>query len=121
MEEGQVMTNTEFDFPFAGKTYKVKKVNIATVMIFQRKVSEIQAEKDPAGDLRMGVYALYLVLNIADPTITEDYVTQNCPGDIDIIDIFKKFGFMNQRKTAVLNKISNLLVSQPNGEKSSAL
>lgn len=119
-DEGLIMTNTEFDFPFAGKTYKVKKANLSMVMDFQRKVAEIQKEKDPAADLRIGAYALYLVLHNTDSTITEQYVNENCPGDIDIVDIIKVLGFMSQRKMVMMGKIGDLLVTKkPTGEESS--
>jgi microcompartment protein CcmK/EutM len=120
-DEGLIMTNTEFDFSFAGKTYKVKKANLVMVMDFQRKVAEIQKEKDPAADLRIGAYALYLVLHTSDSTITEQYVNENCPGDTDIVEIIKNFGFMSQRKMVMLGQIGNLLENKkPTGEESSA-
>ncbi len=123
MEEGLTMTNTEFDYQFAGKTYKVKKANLTMVMDFQRKVADIQKDKDPAADLRIGAYALYLVLHASDSTVDENFVNENCPGDFDTIEIISKFGFMNQRKMEMMGKVSNLLeaTKKPIGENSSAL
>ena len=122
MSEGEILTNVEFDYAFAGKTYRVKKASLKQVMEFQRKVLEINKEKDGTEEIRMTAYALYVILNKADSSITEEFVNENAPGDIDIIDIIGKFGFMNQRKMEALGKVSNLLENKkPTGEESSAL
>jgi len=118
MDEGQTMTNTEFDFFFGGKTHKVKKVNLRQVMDFQRKVAEIQKDKDPAADSRMAAYAIYIVLHSIDANITEDYILDNASGEIDLLETITKFGFMNQRKMGMMSRVSNLLGNKPSGEKS---
>lgn len=122
MTDGEILTNTEFDFPFAGKTYKVKKASLKQVIDFQRKVSQITSEKDAAGDLRMAAYAIYLALHAVDTTVTEEYVIENCPGDIDIMDIFSSLGFISRQKVEMMEKLRNSLASKSPlpGENSSA-
>jgi hypothetical protein len=121
MDEAEVMTNAEFDYQFAGKTYKVKRVSLKQVMEFQRKVLEINKEKDGTEESRMASYAIYVILHKIDSSITEEYVTENAPGDADIMDIIVRFGFMSQRKMEAMGKISNLLeTKKPTGEGSLA-
>lgn len=120
MTDGEILTNAEFDFPFAGKVYKVKKASLKLVIDFQRKTDTITKEKDVAADLRMVAYAIYLILHAVDSTVTEDYVIENAPGDIDVVDTLAKLGFLNQQKVAIMNKIRNSLVSPPAGPESSA-
>jgi hypothetical protein len=121
MEEGQKMTNTEFDYTFNGKVYKVKKASLKQVMVFQRKVDEITKQKDPAGDLMMAAYAIFLTLNAIDKNITEEEVLEHTPGDIDVMDVFATLGFMSQQKVAMMTKIRNSLENLRSGEESSAL
>ncbi len=121
MDEGQLMTNTSFSYTLGGKEYMVKRATLKQVMIFQRKVSEIQALKDPSGDLMMAAHAIYLALHEVDPSITEEYVIENTPGDIDVMDVFSKLGFMSQQKVQMMTRLRNSLdnLSPLLGEKSS--
>lgn len=109
MSDADILTNNEFDYPFAGKTYKVKKATLKQVIDFQRKQFEIANEKDPAGDLRMASYAIYVILHSIDPTITEDFVTDNAQGDMDFMDVIAKLGFMSQQKVEMMNRLRNSL------------
>ena len=122
MTDGQIITNSEFTFPFAGKDYRIKRATLRQVMDFQRKVSEITKQEDAAGDLRIVAYAIYLALNAVDKNVTEDFVLDNADGDMDVIDVLKTLGFMSQQKVAMMGKIRNSLVNkdQSSGESSSA-
>lgn len=118
--EGEIVTNLEFEYLFAGKTYKLKRASLKQVMDLQRKMAEIKKEEDPAGDLRAIAYALYLSLHAADLTITELFVEENAPGDINAVDTLIELGFTNRQQLANMLKIKNEPVSQPSGEKSLA-
>ncbi len=113
------MTNTEFDYTLGGKTYSIKRASIKQVILFQRKVMEIQKEpeQDAGADLRIVAYAIYLLLKEADPNITEDFVQENAPGDIDAMATFQQLGFMNQQKMAIANKLQDLLANPKPQEK----
>lgn len=118
MDQGEVLTNLEFDYPFAGKIYKLKRASLKNVMDLQRKIAEIKKEEDPAGDLRAISHALYLSLHAADSTITEQYVEENASGDIDPIDTLITLGFTGRQQLASLMKIKNESVNQSSGTKS---
>lgn len=120
MDEGQVMVNAEFDYSFGDKVYKVKKASLRMVMEFQRKVREITNLKDAAGELMMAAYAIYLVLHQVDNSISEEEVLDKTPGDIDVVAVFERLGFMSQQKVKAMEILRNALVNQPSGEKSSA-
>ena len=109
--EGQIMTNAEFDFPIGGKIYKVRRASLRQVMDWQRKVSSITKESDAAGDLRMVSYAIYLTLRVTDANITEDWVLDNVAGDIDVTETLSLLGFMSQQKVAMMGKLKNSLVN----------
>lgn len=119
MNDSATLTNIEFDFPFAGKTYKIKKATLRQVMDFRRKVSTITDEKDAAGDLRIVVYAIYLILHGVDETVTEDFILDNASPDINIIGTMNDLGFLNQQKAKVLNRIQDALGTKPTGDESS--
>lgn len=120
MSEAEILTNIEFDFLFNGKTYKIKKATLRQVIDFQRKVADITKDKDPSGDLRMAAYAIYLALHAIDNTITEDDVLDKMPGDIDVMDVFARLGFMSQQKVELMAKLRNSLAKdQSSGENSS--
>ena len=120
-QEGQTLVNPNFEFDFAGKKYYVKKVNLRQVMEFQQKVSEIGKNKeDPTAESKMLASALYIVLHSVDANITEDFILDNCPGDMEMMSVISLFGFMSQRKTGIATSLSNVLVKKPNGENSSA-
>ena len=112
MNEPEIMTNIEFDFPILGKTYKIKKASIKQVIDWQRKVSEIQKEKDAGADLRMIAYAIYAIIHSVDTTVTEDYILENVPGDLNAEEILLKLGFLNQQKVAMMGRIKNSLGNQ---------
>lgn len=110
--EGEIVANLEFAYNFAGKNYTLKKANLKQVMDFQRKTMEIQKENDPAADLLITAYALYLSLHAVDSTITLQYIEENAPGDIDPMETFILLGFMSRQKLENLLKIKNQPVNQ---------
>ena len=104
------LINPSFSFTFNGKDFAVKKASLTQVIQFQRKAKEIGDQKDAGGDLLIGAYAIFLILNGVDKNITEEYVQENCPGDLDIMDIISKLGFMNQQKAEMARKTRDALV-----------
>lgn len=118
MSEGEILANMEFDYPFAGKTYKLKRANLRLVMEWQRKSVEISKVNDGTQDLQLAAYALYLALHNADPSVTEEFVLENASGDIDVMATLKLLGFMNQQKVEMMQKIKDALGAKPTGESS---
>ncbi len=103
------LTNVETPFTFNGKDYQIKKANLQQVILFQRQAKVIGEEKDAGGDLRMLAYAIYLALNAIDKNVTEDYILENCPGDIDVVAVLTQLGFMNQQKAELMTKLRDAL------------
>lgn len=105
--ESITLVNVNFPFSFDGKEYHVKKANLEQVILFQRKSAEIAG--DASVDLMMAAYAIYLILYAVDKNVTEEFVKENCPGDIDVVAILSQLGFMNQQKVEAMQKLRNAL------------
>lgn len=103
------VANIDFTLSFAGKEHVVKKANLQQVIQFQRRSKELSESKDAAADMLIAAYAIYLILHGVDTTITEDYILENTAGDIDVIDIISKLGFMSQQKVETMKKLRNSL------------
>lgn len=112
MSDGTNLANEPFDYSFNGKTYQIKKANLSKLILLQRKQAEIQKENDAGGDIRVIAYALYLTLHSVDETVTEEYILENCPADIDVAETLFTLGFMNQQKYAQLQRMAGVLVNQ---------
>lgn len=112
------LINAEFPLDFGGETYQVKKANLEKVILFQTRFNDLTEAKDPAYESKMAGYCLYLVLRDVKKDVTEEWVSQNVPGDITMIDVIEQFGFMNQQKVALLRAIikRNSLGTNEKGE-----
>ena len=119
--EAELITNIEFDYPFAGKIYKLKRANLRQVIDFQHKIMAMD-KSDSSISVMAVAPALLVSLSAVDPTITEDYILDNTPGDIDVMATLQLLGFLSQKKVEIAQKITDSLVknqtSQPSGEDS---
>lgn len=113
MSDGMNLINREMPFSFAGQEYEIKRATLQQVIEFQRRAKEIGDENDAGGDLRIAAYAIFLILNGQDKNITEDFVVNNCPGDLDVMDALAKLGFMSQQKVEAMDRVRNALVLTP--------
>ena len=121
MNDGEVLTNAVFDFPFGGKIYKLKKANLRQVIEWQKKIVEMSKNGSTATNGEMLASALYVALHTADPIVTEDYILDNSQGVSDLgFNETLQLGFLSQQK-AVVNRKQNELANQPSGEKSTEL
>lgn len=121
-DEGEIIANPEFDYEFAGKTYKVRKANLRQVLEFNRKILAISKTEDKDNDAIAIVPALMIALGTVDPSITEDYILDNASGDIDVMKNLEILGFASQQKVAMAKRIMDSLAKLTNpqlGEKSS--
>jgi Glu-tRNA(Gln) amidotransferase subunit E-like FAD-binding protein len=116
------LINPEFDFEFAGTTYKVRKATLDKIILFQTRFNQLTEAKDPAVESKMTAYCLYLILKDIKADVTEEWVAQNTP-QVEMVDVVEQFAFMNQQKVDVLRKIlqRNALVTkeEPTGIQSS--
>ena len=99
------LLNPAFTFEFAGQSYQVKRANIEQVQQYQIKVAELGKNINvPSGvrDLDIASYATYLILHKNYPDVTEDYVKENLPGNIDIISHLADLGFIDPLKAEMV-------------------
>lgn len=113
--EGLKLINPEFDFEFAGKTYKVRKATLDKIILFQTRFKDLSDKKDPAIESKMAVYCIYLILKDVAPEATEDWVAQNTP-TVEMADVIEQFAFMNRQKVEMLKKIQQRNAPVPTGE-----
>ena len=118
MNEGAILTNASFDFLFAGKIYSIKKANLRQVMEWQTKILEL-GKNTKTPDAAVVVPALLIILHATDPTVDENYILDNAPGDIDIMETLLTLGFISQQKVRT-GLLRNSLANPPSGDKSSA-
>jgi len=108
------LLNPSFPFPFADKEYMVKKANIEQVQQYQLKVEELSAKKDipvVVRDLDAVSYSVYLILHKADPTVTQDFVKENMPGGINIMQLLSELGFIDPQKAKMVMEMQEKLIS----------
>lgn len=102
------LANTEFPITFAGKEYTVRKAHLGMAITYQKKLQELAKSAEPGMELRLAAYCLFLVLNKVDSTITEEFVLENVPGDIDVLGIIQHLGFMSpQMRAEQFGKVEN--------------
>ena len=89
-------------------------------MEFQRRARLIIDEKDAAFEPRLAAYIIYLVLHAIDLNVTEDWVIDNSPGDLDFTELVQKLGFVSQQKVKTRERIKDALANQPSGDDSLA-
>lgn len=103
--DGLKLINPEFTLSFAGKDYNVHKANLEKVIQFQAKMVELTEAKDSAWDLKGAAYCLYLVIKDADASITEQWVLENAPGNLDTYEVFEQLGFMSREKVVLMKTL----------------
>ena len=108
------LLNPTFSFEFADKTYQVKRANIEQVQQYQMKVAELGKETDiPSAvrDLDIAVYATFLILSKSYPEVTEKFIKENLPGNIDIISHLADLGFIDPQKAEMVKRLQERIVS----------
>lgn len=99
------LISAPFPLDFAGEKFEVKKANLEKVILFQTRFTELTEKKDPALESKMAGYCIFLALQGVKEGVTEQWVLDNCPGDISMIDVVDQLGFMNGQKVALLRAI----------------
>jgi hypothetical protein len=108
------LLNPAFTFEFADTTYEVKRANIEQVQQYQIKVNELGKKTDvPSAvrDLDLASYATYLILHKKYPDITETFVKENLPGNVDVISYLAELGFIDPQKAEMVKKLQEKIVS----------
>jgi hypothetical protein len=108
------LLNPAFTFEFAGNKYEVKRANIEQVQQYQIKVNELGKKTDiPSAvrDLDVVSYATYLILHKNYSDVTEDFVKENLPGNVDVISYLAELGFIDPQKAEMVKKLQEKIVS----------
>lgn len=112
------LVNPKFSFEFNGKQYEVRKANLEKAVQYQSKVAELSSSADISSHLRLVAYCIYLVLKDVEPSITEQEVLDNTPGDIDPVECLTNLGFINQRKAETAKNIEDALLRKATSDNS---
>lgn len=96
------LTNAPFEIEFNGKTYQIRKANLEQVGKFMERAAKYTDEKVPitVSWVRLVSYALYLVLSPIDQILTEEFISQNTPGNCNHVEVLTTLGFFTPVRTA---------------------
>lgn len=91
------LTNASFEIEFDGKPYTVRKASLEQVVKFMQRTEEYKKADVPMSQqwIKLTSYALSLVLTPLDPSLTEDFIASNIPGDCNAIEVLTTLGFIN--------------------------
>lgn len=97
------LTNPEFKIEFMGKDYVVRKANLGKVVQYMQRAKELN---DAGGasienGAKIVSYALWLILSACDPSLTEEAVYDNLPGDTEASELLAKLGFINPNRVVM--------------------
>jgi hypothetical protein len=113
------LVNPVFEFEFAGQKYSVKRANIEQVQRYQLKVTELGKKTDiPSSvrDLDIVVYAVFIILQKNYPDVTEDFVKENLPGNVDVISVLSELGFIDPQKAEMVKKLQGKMLSDASSQ-----
>lgn len=115
------LLNPAFSFEFAGEIYQVKRANITQVQQYQMRVTELgKQDMIPAvRDLDIVAYATFLILNKSYPDVTEDFIKENLPGNMDVMSYLAELGFIDPQRADLIRKLQEKIVSESSSQTSS--
>ncbi len=97
------LVNPPFSFTWNEKTYEVKKANLSQVVLYQARVKQIIDEKKDGAEALIAAYCIWLILKDKEDGLTEQFILDNTPGAIDLVDLLTTLGFVKPTKeTAIL-------------------
>jgi hypothetical protein len=92
------LVNPPISLEWCGEKYLVKSASLMQVVLYQQRAKTLIQENDPSADVKLLAYCLYLLLSEVKPGLTEDDVLKNTPGNLDVMSLFVKLGFLNPAK-----------------------
>lgn len=110
-----VLANPSFKFEWNGKTYDCKKANLKQVAAFTARSKELIEAKDDASEQKLIAFCIAEILKASDPSITEEFVMENTPGDVTSMDVFISLGFMNTAKFQAAMEVATSLTTESSG------
>jgi hypothetical protein len=99
------LTNPEFSVKIGDKDYLIRKASLRQTISFQEKIKELYDKKDSAANVKSLSYAYWLILKDKYPEITEEYLLDVLPGDLDFSENLVMLGFMNPRQMNLSQQI----------------
>jgi hypothetical protein len=109
------LINPTFTFPFAGTDYEVKKANIEQTQQYYMKLQELTKDDGMAPavrDLEIAAYCIYLLTSKRYPEVTLQYVKDNTPGTVDVLQLLIQLGFIDPRKATILKEAQQALITR---------
>lgn len=110
------LVNPEFQFEFGGEKFDLKKANLSKAIQYQTRVKELATENDPNPDLKIVAYCIYLVLKHVKPECTEEWVIDNTPAEIDVIECLTTLGFISPKRAETAKKIGDEAIKKATGQ-----
>jgi len=110
MTDITTLVNPLFDFTLGDIKYEVRKASLEKTIQYYNKVKELK--DDPAADLKLVAYCIWLILKEADASLTEEKIQQLVPGDVDIIGVISQLGFINPKKMEMAKRLQEAVVDQ---------
>lgn len=92
------LVNAPIAITFAGKEYFIRKANLEKGVLYQTRLKDLVTANDPALDIKIAAYCLYLVLNDIDKDVTEEYILKNAPATFNPLEWIEVLGFMTPQK-----------------------
>jgi hypothetical protein len=91
------LTNASFEIEFNGKLYSVRKASLEQVIKFMQKAEDYKKDGLPITQswIKLVSYALLLALSPQEPTLTEEFIASNIPGNCNAVDVLITLGFIN--------------------------
>jgi post-segregation antitoxin (ccd killing protein) len=111
------LTNPPFTFKIGDKELQVKKASIVQIEQFYIRKDALMKNPeltDEVRSLKMVSYALFLIANAADKSITESWIEENANSVSNPISILAKLGFIDPLQAEMVNKIQSKLITENN-------
>jgi hypothetical protein len=111
------LINPKFTLQFADNEYQVRKASMAQVIQFEKRMDELSNSSDAQltirdRDFALLAYCIFLLLKEVDLSVTEQFVKDNLPGDINELDVLGQLGFINPQKLKAIKEAQEKLIIQ---------
>ena len=107
------LTNPPFTLKIGDKELQVKQASITQLQQFFNRKSETEKRADLSDDakaLEIASYAIFLIANASDSSITEDWARDSISGLSNPLPVLVKLGFLDPRKVELMDKIQQELI-----------
>jgi hypothetical protein len=107
------LVNPSFTFEFGNKTFEVKKANLEKAVQYQKRYQELMKSGNiEQQSLELVAYSIYLVLKDKDESITIEWVKDNTPADIDVLECLATLGFIKPKQMEAAKSLQEKIVEK---------